>query len=452
MHSAQYQVELLLKLLSTPLGLLSVVTILLLLVLTLLIPKMKWVVLALSFFASTLVVTDFIGRQRLMFPLEQLSNQGRGLTTSLMVIALIGALMVPGQGRRKYFVAGFLFFFIFQLTIAFNLTLRSDFSRGAGGMLLFMLQFFLFGLAIPNALKSHDDVVDYVRAIAGFGVIFAGINLLQFLVNPHAVAAVRFSGTSANQQGTGIFSAMGLLPICYLIVRSGRARVERIVYSAAAAMLIIMVLWSGSRTGVILAIAGLALLFRTRLSRIAGAGIVITLFIVLASTWIFPAVQFISPHLFSRTDTRSNVWSGLISQFIHYPITGLLLADQNGYGENSYLSIAASYGIIGLIPFLLAFFFIFRALRQLLRYRALFQDTLVVDLVLASFVQWALGGIFEAYMLGILNTAQILNFAYYPILAYLLEAAETAPAMLEGDVFSVPTEHFEPAPFPAGSW
>jgi hypothetical protein len=51
----------------------------------------------------------------------------------------------------------------------------------------------------------------------------------------------------------------------------------------------------------------------------------------------------------SSEDTRSVVWSGLLKAFWSEPLTGM--ANESAMGESSYLSVAAGFGLLGLVPF-----------------------------------------------------------------------------------------------------
>jgi hypothetical protein len=448
MSPFQIQILYALQFLFTPFGILAIASFVLLLTLTLLFGKLKWIVFGMMLFASTLALHTIEGTPSFMFPLEQLRTQGRATTVALMTIMTISLLILPNGWRRKYFVPGLAMFLVFQLVLSLNIAFRSDFSRGAVGMLLDLYAFFLFGVAIPHALQTWDDVISYVRGIASFGVIFAGLNLLQFFVKPSAVVAARFEGTTNNAQLVGQICAMGLLPLCYLLVRSGKARFERPLLAATAAMLVIMLTWSGSRTGVIMAVVGLALLFRARLSRLAVAGVVIALFALLAAKIIFPEKQIISEHLFSTGNTRSAVWTTLLHRFFENPFIGVMSNETGGYGESSYLAVASSLGVMGLIPFLLALAMIGWSLNHLRRLRSHFADSLLVDLVIATLVQCAAGAIFEDYLLGILTVTLLMAFAYMPVLAYLLESAESPDAVEE----HVPVDPEFSSDLPAGAW
>jgi hypothetical protein len=173
-----------------------------------------------------------------------------------------------------------------------------------------------------------------------------------------------------------------------------------------AALAIIMLVWSGSRGGVLMALVGVALLFRVKLGRLAVGGAVVAIFVMLAVTWIFPEHNVLSEHLLSTEDTRTGVWLRLGGTFWKarwradsgepaFPRRGCL-----AIGESSYLSIAARFGLVCLIPFGLSMFYIARASLRLERSRREFADVLLPDLVNAGIVQILLGAVFEGYLLG----------------------------------------------------
>lgn len=421
----------------SPLGLLAISAFVLLLVLALLFKQLKWILLGFMLFASTLTLHSIEGTPNLMFPLEQLRTQGRAITVGLIFIMTAATLSLPRGWRHKYFVPGFALFLVFQLILSLNITLRNDFARGSGGLLLNLFVFFLFGIAIPHALQSWDDIISYVRGLAGFGTIFAGINFIQIVVKPSAVVASRFTGTTNNAQLVGQICALTLLPVCYMLVRPGKGRLERPILGVTAALLVIMLTWSGSRTGAMMAVLGLAFMFRARLNRLAIAAVVIGLFALVTAKIVFPEKQIISEHLFSTGNSRSWVWTSLLQEFLSQPIVGVMTKAETGYGESSYLSVAANVGLMGFIPFIIALAMIAYSLNRLRKFRYSLGDPLLADMVTASLVACAFGAIFEDYLLGILSFTLMMGMASMPILAYLLECAQTPEVQIEE---AVPTD------------
>jgi hypothetical protein len=197
-----------------------------------------------------------------------------------------------------------------------------------------------------------------------------------------------------------------------------------------------------------MAIVGVGLLFRHRLSRLALVGLVISLFALLAARYVFPEKDIISTHLFYTVNTRSQVWHNLIQQFFRSPFIGIMSPEDIGYGESSYLSVASNLGIMGLIPFLTALGMIGWSLNKLRRLRPIFADQLLVDLVIAVLLQTAFGAFFESYLMGILGATLMTAMAYMPILAYLLESAESPEALEEQPALQAES-HMN---LPAGAW
>ncbi len=432
-----YQIQILyaFQFLFTPFGLLAMATFLLLLMLTLILRRFKWFVFSLMLFTASLSLHTDVAAPTLIFPLEQIRTEGRTATVALMTIVIFSLLMLARGWRRKYFVPGLAMFLVFQIILSLNLAFRGDFTRGSVGLLLNLYEFFLFAVAIPHGLQLWDDVIDLVRGIAGFGVVFAGLNLIQIIFKPSAVlTGGRFTGTTGNAQFVGQICAMGLVAVCYLIVRPGKVRFERLILGATGASLLLMLTWSGSRTGAMMAIVGMGLLF--------------AVFALLATRFIFPEKEVISAHLFYTTNTRAQVWHNLLAQFISSPIVGIMRQQDYGYGESSYLSVASNLGLMGLIPFILSLAMIGWSLYKLWRLREIFADQLLVDLVIAMLLQTAFGAFFEAYLMGIVSATLMTAMGYLPILAYLLESAEMPEALDEPAALEAPP----PEHLPAGAW
>ncbi|HEY1684503.1 MAG TPA: O-antigen ligase family protein [Tepidisphaeraceae bacterium] len=432
MGSVAAQFILALQFLASPMGLLAMAAFLLLAVLALLIPQFKWPLLSMMIVASTFSL-DTLTSGRLVFPLEQMRLQGRPLTLGLMLLLLLALLRVPQGKRHKYVLPATVAFFIFELMASMRMVFGNLFARGASELIIFMFIFLTLGLALARAIRNWDDGVMLVRSLAGAGAIFAVINVMQFIARPSSVLrGGRFMGTTGNPQHAAEYCAALMLPVLYLLVRPGKTRLMRGALAGIFAVLLVMLLWTASRTGALMAATGIVLLFRHRVGRLLGAGILvgILVLIVLNFTSSESSSQIEYSRLISTQDTRSYVWSGLLRQFAENPIMGILPNSEIELGESSYLSVAARFGLIGLVPLLIAMWMTVPSLLKLQRVKRSFPDPMLADFVLAAFGQIFIGAFCEGYLASILQVMIFIIYCCYTLAAFLLEYAEL-PALEE---------------------
>lgn len=424
----QIQIMWALRLLGSPAGILAIASFILLLVLGLIFPKLRFVLLISAFIASTLSLDEMSFDRPLIFPLNQLRPEGRPLTIALLVLLFFSLISTSQGSRKKYFLGGAIAFFIFELITSMRLILGGHFIRGGPEILVFSLIFLTLVLALSRSLQSWQDGLGLVRALAGAGIAFAIINVLQFLAHPGNVTVnQRFMGTTGNPQHVAAYSAALMLPVLYLLIRPGGTQIARAWLAAAFAVLVAMLLWTGSRTGLLMGITGVGLLFRTRLSRLAIAGLIVSFLVIFALnfTSTFSGSQILYSRLISTQNTRSQVWTGLIQQFSADPILGTLVSSTEiDVGESSYLSVAARFGVIGLIPLIIAVVLIGKSMFRLQRIRRLLPDKMMADLVIAGIVQIFVGGFFEGFLLGTLSVEPFMIYCYLTLGAFLLEYAE----------------------------
>jgi O-antigen ligase len=241
--------------------------------------------------------------------------------------------------------------------------------------------------------------------MATCAAIFCAVNAIQYVLDPSPLFAAhgRLNATTSNpQQAAGLLG--GALPAVLYFVATGRTLVRAAAVVLAIACLVLLV-WTGSRTGV--AMGALAILFVLRSSATLRAYAVLTGIIVLAVG--LPALfdeQLIERfNVSSIEDTRSAVWTGMWQAFSENPIFGVeITGERLGFGENSWLAMASSAGIVGLIP-LLAFgvSLISLCLSLLMRPYADQRDRARRDATVGCIASILLGSLFEAYLLGTLT-------------------------------------------------
>jgi hypothetical protein len=189
--------------------------------------------------------------------------------------------------------------------------------------------------------------------------------------------------------------------------------------------MVIFLVWTGSRTGIIATLVGVLLFFRAKLGRFLGVGILVGIFVLL-SMQIYTESTAGFTDLFARGDTRSHVWGLLIQGFLDNPMWGSM-TEQFGAAESSYLSVAGSLGLYGVIPLATFMAITARQLYKLERARKYLGDEIMLaNLVTAGIISLAVGAIFEGYLLGLLAFPVFVLYIYLALLRFLLDAAQVA--------------------------
>jgi hypothetical protein len=246
----------------------------------------------------------------------------------------------------------------------------------------------------------------------------------QLLINRTSVVRqFRLFGTTGNPQHTGALLALVLPSLCYMIIRSGQRYIYRVLLGAAAGVLVVMLIWTGSRTGFLMALVGLLLFFRTRVGRFLGVGVLTSIFVI-AAMGIYAESTATFTGMFLRGDTRSVVWRSMFQHFLENPAFGSI-GETFGVGESSYLALAANMGLAGLFPMAIVFAVVGHQLYRLQRVRKhLGEHVLLADLVTAGPIALAVGSIFEGFLLGILTFSILTLYLHLSLLRFLLDVAD----------------------------
>jgi len=431
-QSAAGQIWNFLDLLSTPTGMIiAIIFVAVILPLVLFYRQLRWTVLALLLWATTFSFTDLPGYhpKPLMFPLQDLKYQGRGLSAAFMTLLLINCLGLTRGWRQKIPSSNTVLLLMFQVVLAGRSMLSGDIARGAGGGLLFAITFFIFGVMLPRALQTWGNALAMVRSIAAFGIIFLGVNLMQIAYDSSAVASgTRFLGTTGNPQHAALTIAGALPAIAYLIARPGRSKLSRLFVGCCAGFFCVLLVWRGSRTGLIMSVTSMVVLFRRRLGRLLASSILVGAFVLFALQMLNGKAR-LTDRIIDTSDSRTGIWLTFINAFLENPLTGDF---QTEGSESSYLAILARYGIIGALPFVLVVGSVVRSAMKMNRGRRHLNDPMLADLVLAGLASLGVGAIFEGSLLGMLNTYILLIYLYLALASFLSEYSD---AMQEENSF-----------------
>jgi hypothetical protein len=406
-------------------GILGGVVFLFILGLTVARPQFKWVVLGLLLFASTLsFAVRSSSPQVLMFPLEQLRRQGRGITLGLLAILLIRVFTTHRGWRTRIVLGATVAFFAFELIFSARLAFGGMADRGVFGALILTLTFVVMGVGLSRWLQEIQDVHALMRAIAFAGFLLVFSTSMQLVKDrSQIIFGNRLFGITGNPQQFAIAAALCLGPTCYLVIQRTEAKFWRLGAAVVAGFLLVFLIATGSRTGALMALINLGLLFRLRLGRLVGFVIAAGVFFYVAAQFFFPNIEG-STRLVSLQNTREGVWGSLIDEFTRSPVIGVLHEDID-IQESSYLSTAARFGFLGLIPLAVSMLLIGTAILRLHRLRKYMGDyKLVADATTAGLASLFVGAAFEGILLGTLSIAVFFVYIDLTLLAFVTDLAE----------------------------
>jgi O-antigen ligase len=385
--------------------------------------RVKWVVLCLLMYIASLGRYDKPWVDyTLIQPLQSLLNYSREITTALLVTLLVPTFLANKGNRKKLLLTCTAAFFVMELVYAGRLWTGGFPERGLLSLCTYSLVFGTLGIGLSKWLQGIEDVRMVLKALVGVGILFLIGVTAQLLANRSAIVwESRLFGTTGSPQHTALVIAMLIPVVCYFLMLSGKSQLWKGLLAVIAGVFSIFLIWTGSRTGVLMSLIGVVLLFRTRFGKLALILGFSGVFALLAWNLFSESTENIG-RLASREDTRTWVWNSLIQDFKSSPWLGYI-PDDGRIGENSYLSVAARLGVMGLLPLMIGFVLCGVSLIKLMvKKRYLNRDeSLLSDLVLSSFVVIAVGAFFEGYLLGTLTFMVFYIYALLAILTYLLD-------------------------------
>lgn len=458
MNFLQYQIQSMYEGMQRPEGVLFIAVFLLLAVMTFAAQWMRWVLLALMLYVCTFGMSTYTGLH-LAFPLQQIRSFGRGICGVLLVMMLVPTIRSNRGWRRNVVMGGLLAFFAWEIVAILHILFTGDFARGYFGIITYTLTLLTLGVGLSRWLQDPDNAIAAVRAMVGAGALFCISGLYQWVINPsEAIWADRFMGITGNANHSAMILAAAIPPTVYLFLRSGGVRAMRIFTAALTAVMVVMLMWTGSRTGFVVAVFGLVMLFRLRLGKMAVAIVCCGVFAFLMLSILNDSgILTIAGRLTSFDDTRSAAWASMYDQFRSSPLIGVS-GEEAAFSENSYLLVLSRTGIVGALPFAISVVLVLGALIRLQRLRPYLGDqVLLADLATAGIGSLALGAMFEGYLYATYSFPLFALWVYAGLALFAIdygqarayqmqfpEEWEDQPLLYEEDQLQIPA--YEPAP------
>jgi O-antigen ligase len=395
---------------------------------------LHWLLFAVFAFAASLAKfrDQFVEKPPpLAFPLDQIREVGRPLTILLLGLLLLLALKTKKGWRQKSFPAPLQMLFLLQGVLVFKVLLEGDLTFGLLSAITYCAAIFVVVRGPGRWLQDECNFRLGVGAIALAGALFLGACFYQFNIDPYPITFVHglLLGTTGNPQHAATLLVATLPCFLFLLLMPDQKIWQRAIWVLLLLGALYALLLTGSRTGVLSALVGGAVFFMQGLSRLQKLALLIGLglaliFFTADSSMATGAFDSVVPgKLASFDNTRAGVWQAQWNAFKQYPIFGApLLGGRLGFGENSWLAVAASTGVIGLIPLALFAYQSFKFMARLYRigernskYR------LHCSTVVAGLSALLVGSIAEAYLLGLITFPLLAISTYLVLGQYIID-------------------------------
>lgn len=438
MDAGDRQFEAFFEAASQPAFVLVILAFVLLLTVTALFTRLRWVWLTCLLYLSTLGSEVSLPwfKNRLAFPLQELREIGRPLCFAMLLLLMVPTLMAGKGWRARFILPGAGAYFAFQVIYCAPALIGGIWSRGVIGPVIFLFAFATLGLGVSRWIQESRHAYMAARCLVVAAMLMMAGTCFQLVMNSDAIVLNgRLFGVTNNPNTLGYISAISIPTFCLLLVGRREGKAFEVVLVAGLGLNIAFLLWCTSRGAMVATLVALTIFFRRRM----GPLLLVSCVSAIAVLVVLQIFDISAPwsRLTTFEDTRSVAWMSMIRRFLSSPVVGDV-SGQLVIEENLYLAVPATAGLLGTIPFLFALMRVGVGLRRLGRssQRAA-DDAVLVDYVLAIVLSMLVGNLFDAHLLGTFVYSVFTFYIVMSIGSYLAErAALEAPLEYE-------TEHLE---------
>ena len=352
----------------------------------------------------------------LIGPLETFRSVAKALFVLLAFVLAARALLIEGK-TGKPFNGAVIGWLALQGVYALRFAVAGAWDRA--------ILNFSFGLVLAvgivgtlsRIIREMREIHRVFLALEISGLFFCGLSLVQWRINPAPVLhGSRMQGLSENPQFAGVLMST-LVCICiYLALSKTESLKKRLFHFACIIVFGSFLMWTGSRTAVLITAVGAAIQVRGKI--MAWIGILLAgyvAFLLLGSS-AGESSGDLMDRLISLQNTRAEAWARSWDAFL----ANILFGDGRTLLENSYLSAAASMGLLGVAVLGAMIIAHGRSVFYVFMHRQwLGGDARLAYLVVALTAALGAGAMFEPFLLSIATHATVTLL----VLAAVAEAA-----------------------------
>ncbi|MGK0386965.1 MAG: hypothetical protein ACI849_001584 [Patiriisocius sp.] len=386
-----------------------------------------------ALFASFGEYKDAYGTESpdLVFPLQSLRQYGRIVTVA--ILGLISFYIFKKTIVQKSHKVDDVFaikngLLFIQILVFFKNLVYGDIITACLTFAIFSLVYLIFHRGfvfwIIGEKYFKRSVFSFLLAI----VIFNAMASYQSLFDPIAMSFVqsRFMGMTENPQHAAVLLTSGI-PLFLVFIIDTNKRWKKAILVIGLLWTIYYLVLTGSRTGMIMAFVTIMIF----LSGYRGTGIKwivmgsIVVFVFVSITDYNPAGvmdETVLERYGSTENTREDVIRIQMRQFRENILFGANpRGDRVGFAENSYMGVAASLGLLGLLPLFFMIKGIMKLIFSLWRGASSSRNKHFYYLVISGLLSLLIGALAEAYLLGNITWPIILLLCYVHWGYYLLQ-------------------------------
>ncbi|WP_414576682.1 O-antigen ligase family protein [Anabaena sp. CCY 9402-a] len=294
----------------------------------------------------------------LVFPLQQMRDVGRPLTILLLAVLLLLALQTKNGWRRNVIPQPLIYLALVQVVIFFKIFFYGNIMFALQAAITFGAVMLMVKLGPSRWLQNENNVQLGICSLAMTGVIFVTICTYQGIFNMYAMTFHhgRFLGTTGNPIHASTLLSIIIPCLMFMIEIRRRWDWMKFFWIGFLVVNIYFLFLTGSRTGMLMGITSILLFYRNRIGMFLRFCLFISLILGIGFSFVSPDLltnnyTFLSNRYVLGENTREGAWQGMWTNFLNYPFFGSpLIGERLGFGESSWLAIAATTGLLGLIP------------------------------------------------------------------------------------------------------
>ncbi len=321
-----------------------------------------------------------------------------GIAATLVVLFQINRM------RGKHIsVSAYILFFI-GLYGALLRFVHGDAADGAFSVVFTLFTLTPLLLAAAIVIDEFQDLRLIFRSIALVNIAWVGMVFVQIAVNPKFVMQgneYRFVGLLSNPQHSGVLMAFLCVIVLWLLLNDQRK--YKIIFIGLLSINGLLLLWTGSRTGLGMAVIGTSAVLYSRAGR---AILLLPLVGILGYISLKIMVDVVGidlgfERMASTENTRTDAWLMLIETAKESPLFGVGMGEMDR-SENSWLYGYASYGIGMLILLLLMTFVSMVEIAKSIKYRFTMPHEYrpYLDVLIGIMLMYYAGAVLEGYMIS----------------------------------------------------
>jgi O-antigen ligase len=376
-----------------------------------------------ALFLSTLADGSTEYFQNILFsPLQQVREANQILVGVLLVVLVAATRRFPSLAGALGGVLVALF--CFEVFYALRLFLAGQYLKGSLALAIYILLIAAFPMGLGRMLRDSEQIERLIRLVGLLAIPFLLANAVQFLfASSYTVHGGRFAGISGNPQRTALVASLQLMALAWMLSRPRRNLWMLPLLVALVGALAVLVVWTGSRTGMLATVVGVTVLFRRRIAAfvlVIGVAATVALFIANA----LGEVEGSFERLGSADNTRAEVWIMGIEQFSERPLFGSLELGWTHETKVIESTVIESLQTMGLVVVPLLAWVYWAIVSASMRLRRVARESperaTLADFALSVWCMLLVMSVFEAVFLGVATFFTLVLYLNGAITARLL--------------------------------